>query len=78
MTLLICDVCQLPLMCREDPTVEALVLELHRCAVHPDVLPWACSNCFYVPPGVQDSRCTDIHDGVSCMMYRPRPVWLRL
>jgi hypothetical protein len=78
MTPVICEVCRLPLMCAEDPEVEGPVLELHRRTAHPDVLPWACSTCFYVPPGVERAPCTDIQDGVSCMMYKPRPAWLRL
>lgn len=71
-----CEVCQLPLMCVEDPEVEALVLELHLRTIHRDVLPWACETCFYVPPGVKGVRCTDICDGVCCPMYKPRPSWL--
>jgi hypothetical protein len=78
MTALMCPVCQLPLMCVEDPEVEGLVLDLHQRTEHAAVLPWACGTCFYVPPGVSSTRCTDIQDGVSCMMYRPRPVWLRI
>jgi hypothetical protein len=77
MSTVICSVCQLPLMCVGDPELEAMVLDLHNRAAHPAVLPWACETCFYVPPGVKAARCTDIHDGVSCMMYKPRPAWLR-
>lgn len=74
----ICQVCQLPLMCGEDPEIEGLVLEAHLRSEHADVLPWACETCFYVPPGVKGVRCTDIRDGVTCPMYRRRPAWLQL
>lgn len=77
MTPVVCDVCQLPLMCVEDPEVEGLLLALHQLTEHPDVLPWACETCFYVPPGVQGVRCTDICDGVICPMWKARPSWLR-
>ena len=77
MTPVICLVCQLPLMCVEDPEVEGLVLDLHQRTEHPDVMPWACGTCFYVPPWSRGVRCTDIQDGVACMMYRRRPAWLR-
>lgn len=78
MTPITCEVCQLPLMCAKDVQVEDQVLDLHMRTEHAAVLPWACSSCFYVPPGVESVRCTDIRDGVSCMMYRPRPQWLRI
>ena len=78
MTPVICDVCQLPLMCVEDPEVEALVLELHQRTMHPDVMPWACETCFYVPPGAAAARCTEIRDGVICPRWKRRPAWLRM
>lgn len=77
MTPVICEVCQLPLMCVEDPEIEALVLDHHRRWIHPDVLPWACETCAYIPPGIQAVRCTDICDGVICPMWKARPSWLR-
>jgi hypothetical protein len=77
-TPVICEVCRQALMCVEDVEVEGLILELHLRTEHAAVLPWACATCFYVPPGVEGVRCTDIRDGVSCMMYKPRPAWLRL
>ena len=76
MSTLTCGVCQLPLMCVDDPEIEGLVLETHLRFCHPDVLPWACETCFYIPPGVKAVRCTDIHDGLCCPIYQRRPAWL--
>ena len=76
MTTLVCDICQFPLLCPEDSALGPLVMEAHRRAEHPDVLPWACETCFYIPPGVKAVRCTDIHDGICCPMYLRSPAWL--
>jgi hypothetical protein len=73
-----CFVCQLRLGMADDLGIDDLILEVHQRIYHPDVLPWACATCAYVPPGVEGVRCTNIQDGVSCMMYRPRPAWLRI
>ena len=76
MSTLFCQVCLRVLMCVDDPEVEGRILDLHRHHEHPDVLPWACETCFYIPPGIKAVRCTDIHDGVCCPMYHRRPAWL--
>ena len=76
MSPLTCGVCQFPIMCAADSVLGPLVLEAHQRSVHPDVLPWACETCWYIPPGVKAVRCTDIHDGICCPMYQRRPAWL--
>ena len=77
MTLPRCDVCNCLLPAAANLEVQAALLQAHGQQYHPDVLPWACETCFYVPPGVKGVRCTDIQDGVGCMMYKRRPEWLR-
>jgi hypothetical protein len=78
MTSAYCSICLRPIAKGETPAVQEVLLSFHGREYHPDVMPWACETCFYVPPGVKGVRCTDICDGVCCPMYKPRPAWLRI
>ena len=74
----LCDVCSEPVLSRGmHPVIAKAFMRGHYLSAHPGVMPYACDNCFYIPPGVKGVRCTNIRDGVVCPIYTPRPVWLR-
>lgn len=78
MPVILCSLCDQMIEEAPTPELQLALLDAHGRQYHPELMPWACETCMYVPPGVKGVRCTDIQDGVACMMYRRRPPWLQL